>query len=61
MVYSLNKASSWLSKYNCIVSYGDILYEKKAIKNLIEDKNPLTISYDPFWKNYGKKIFKSIE
>ncbi len=59
MVYSLNKASNWLSKYNCIVSYGDILYEKKAIKNLIKDKNSLTISYDPFWKRLWKKRFSN--
>jgi len=59
MVYSLNKASSWLSKYNCIVSYGDIFYEKKAIENLIKDKNPLTISYDPFWKKLWDKRFSN--
>lgn len=59
MVYSLKKADSWLSKYNCIVSYGDILYEKKAIKNLLKDKNPLTILYDPFWKKLWKKRFSN--
>jgi choline kinase len=59
MVYSLNKANSWLSKYNCIVSYGDIFYEKKAIKNLIKDKNPLSISYDPFWKKLWDKRFSN--
>ena len=57
MVYSLNKANSWLSKYNCIVTYGDILYEKKAIENLIKDKNEITVSYDPFWKKLWSKRF----
>ena len=57
MVYSLNKANRWLSKYNCIVSYGDIFYEKKAIENLKKDKNLLAISYDPFWKKLWSQRF----
>ena len=32
MVFSLTKADSWLKKYKCIVSYGDILYEKRHKK-----------------------------
>jgi choline kinase len=59
MVYSLNKASRWLATHNCIVSYGDIFYEKKAIENLLKDKNPLTISYDPFWKKLWDKRFSN--
>ena len=59
MVYSLNKANNWLSKYNCIVSYGDIFYEKKAIESLLKDKNPLTISYDPSWKKLWYKRFSN--
>ena len=39
MVFSLCKADSWLKKYECIVSYGDILYEKKALKGLINNRN----------------------
>ena len=57
MVYSLNKANDWLSKDECIVSYGDILYEKKAIKNLIKEKHSLSILYDPFWKKLWTKRF----
>ena len=57
MVYSLMKADSWLSKESCIVTYGDILYEKKIIKNLIDDENKITISYDRNWKNLWKKRF----
>ena len=61
MVYSLNKASNWLSKYNCIVSYGDILYEKKAIKNLIKDKNSLSVkpiinAYNIIYENVCPRV-----
>ena len=59
MVYSLNKANGWLSKYNCIVTYGDILYETKAIEDLMKDKNEITISYDPFWKKLWSKRFSN--
>ncbi len=58
MVYSLNKANSWLKKYKCIVSYGDIFYEKKALKNLLANKGSISVSYDPFWKKLWKKRFK---
>ncbi len=57
MVYSLTKANSWLKKHNCIVSYGDILYEKNAIKSLIKSKNLITITYDKNWKKLWKKRF----
>ena len=29
MVYSLSKAKRWLLNYECIVTYGDIIFEKK--------------------------------
>ena len=59
MVYSLNKANSWLYKYKCIVSYGDIFYEKKIIKKLLLEKSPISIAYDPFWKKLWSKRFKN--
>ena len=58
MVYSLVKAKSWLSNYPCIVSYGDIFYEKKAITKLIKEKNSISISYDNNWKKLWSKRFK---
>ena len=60
MVFSLTKADSWLKKYKCIISYGDILYEKKALKNLINNKNKIAISYDVNWKVLWQKRFKNI-
>ena len=59
MVYSLTRANSWLEKYNCIVSYGDILYEKNAIKSLIRSDNLITITYDKNWKKLWFKRFKN--
>ena len=59
MVYSLNKANQWLKNYTCIVSYGDIIYEKKALKNLLFSKNDIVISYDKNWKKLWKKRFKN--
>lgn len=60
MVFSLTKADSWLKKYECIVSYGDILYEKKALKNLINNRNKIAICYDINWKLLWQKRFKNI-
>ena len=60
MVFSLCKADSWLKKYECIVSYGDILYEKKALKGLINNRNNIAISYDINWKLLWQKRFKNI-
>ena len=59
MVYSLYQADKWLTKYKCIVSYGDIFYEKKAVKSLILDKNLISVSYDPGWKKLWKMRFKN--
>ena len=59
MVYSLNKADSWLNKYNCIISYGDILYEKDAVINLIKSNEKICVSYDINWKKLWKKRFKN--
>lgn len=60
MVFSLNKADNWLKKYQCIVSYGDILYDKIALKNLINNRNKIALSYDVNWKLLWSKRFKNI-
>jgi choline kinase len=59
MVYSLCKADSWLKKYSCIVSYGDIIYEAKALKKLCKNKNNITLSYDINWKKLWKMRFEN--
>lgn len=58
MYYSLLKADKWLSKYECLVSYGDIYFEGEKINNLIYSKKPMSILYDINWKNLWKKRFK---
>ena len=58
MVYSLLKADKWLSKYDCLVSYGDIFYAGNKINQLIHSKKPITLLYDPNWKKLWKKRFK---
>ncbi len=60
MVFSLKQANSWLNKYKCIVSYGDILYEEKALKKLISNKNKIALTYDVNWRMLWKKRFKNI-
>ena len=37
------RAKKWLLKYPCIVTYGDILYEKKVLVQLIKKKNDLVV------------------
>ena len=51
MVESLASASDWLEHDQCIVSYGDIFYDKSAIKSLLQLKNNVNIAlvYDLNW------------
>ena len=54
MVYSLFKANSWLNKYDCIVCYGDILYDSKVISKLIQKKSEFILPSNQNWKkNWG--------
>ena len=55
MVYSLLKADKWLSKYDCIVSYGDIFYDGNKIKKLTNSKKAISLLYDANWKKLWKK------
>jgi choline kinase len=60
MVYSLIKANDWLSKYECLVTYGDIIYEKNIIKNFLNVKNEISVLYDKNWKELWRSRFKDI-
>lgn len=56
---SLMCADKILSKYTCIISYADILYETEAIQKLIRSKKRkgiVILSYRD-WKEYWKKRF----
>lgn len=41
-----------------IVSYGDIIYEKKILKSLIDSPDNISIVVDKKWKRYWEKRFK---
>ena len=41
-----------------IVSYGDIIYEKKVLKKLINATDELSVTVDLNWKKYWKMRFK---
>lgn len=49
MVASLLKADNWLRQGTNIISYSDIVYEKKIIDQLIKAKGDIIITYDKNW------------
>ena len=57
MVYSLTKADRWLKNYNCIVIYGDVLYDYTIINKLIKNKNSFCLANNLNWKKYWKQRF----
>ncbi|MDC0999381.1 phosphocholine cytidylyltransferase family protein, partial [Alphaproteobacteria bacterium] len=57
MVTSLACASSWLEKYDCIVSYSDIFYNQEIIENLLIASGNLNVAYDPSWLDLWSKRF----
>ncbi len=58
MVYSLFKfANLFNGKRDIIISYGDIIFKKKIIQKLINEKNDLSTIIDLGWLNYWKKRF----
>ena len=58
MVSSLLTANDWLKNDTCIISYSDIIYEKKIIDQLIKSKGDIVITYDPNWLNLWKIRFE---
>ena len=59
MVSSLISADSWLSKSNCIISYGDIFFHTGNIKSFLNSKKDISILFDVNWKSYWKKRFQN--
>ena len=58
MVYSLFKfANLFNGKRDIIISYGDIIFKKKIIQKLINEKNDLSTIIDLGWLSYWKKRF----
>ena len=54
--YSLIKADSILKKENSIIFYSDILFNKKIIKSLMNNKSEICIPFDKYWKTLEIKI-----
>ena len=49
MVKSLTYATTWLAESNCIISYSDIVYHPKIVRELINTTSNLAITYDQEW------------
>lgn len=60
MVYSLNCASPLLSKKPVIVSYGDIFYDVKVVKELICSSGDISVAYDANWKKLWESRFEDV-
>lgn len=59
MVSSLACANAWLKIGSCIVSYGDIIYEAKAVRLLKNQRSGFVISYDANWERLWSKRFRN--
>jgi L-glutamine-phosphate cytidylyltransferase len=59
MVSSLLCASEWLEKYECLVSYSDIVYSHKAIEKIKGSTADIAITYDPNWKELWSLRFEN--
>lgn len=57
--YSLSKASKILKKNTCIVSYSDIIYDKKALKLLLKEKGDIVIINNKNWKKIWQMRFEN--
>ena len=57
--YSLNKANKLLKLDTCIISYADIIYDKEAIKLLVETKGDIVLLNNTNWKKVWKLRFKN--
>ncbi|MDA9006529.1 phosphocholine cytidylyltransferase family protein [Litoricola sp.] len=58
MVASLMAAEDWLSRYNCIISYSDIVYNYKIVEELSQSEYDLAIAYDVNWRSLWEQRFK---
>tara|TARA_B100001057_G_scaffold500173_1_gene613889 strand:+ start:4083 stop:4802 length:720 start_codon:yes stop_codon:yes gene_type:complete len=50
MVYSLFKAKNWLFRYDCLISYSDILFDEKIIIEIKKKKQNLSLPFNKNWK-----------
>ena len=57
--FSLYKAKKILENHDCIISYSDIIYNKKAIKILKESKGEIVVLNNINWRSLWKTRFKN--
>ncbi|CAI3672930.1 L-glutamine-phosphate cytidylyltransferase [Clostridium neonatale] len=53
MVETLFKAREYFDK-DIIISYGDIIYEEKVLKKLVESRHSISVVVDHGWEKYWK-------
>lgn len=59
MVRSLTMADTWLKAGPCIVSYGDIFYESRAVEALAASTADIGVLYDVNWRTQWEARFKN--
>lgn len=59
MVMSLYKADEWLQKYECIVSYSDIMYKSDVIDLLKNNYSDISITYNTNWLKLWEARFEN--
>lgn len=50
MIYSLFKASHWLKNEDCMICYGDIIYDNSIIEKLKNSKKKILLPSNANWK-----------
>ena len=60
MIESLICARNLLDD-DIIISYSDILFSKSCLKQLLNNKHPITITVDPNWKKYWIERYSSLD
>lgn len=58
MVDSVRTAQRWLTTDTVLVSYGDIVYTPRCVRELAASPAPLAISYDPDWYRLWARRFR---
>lgn len=59
MVQSLRTASAWLRNEEVIVSYSDIVYRSRIVKDLIASPHELSLTFDLDWYDLWKERFEN--
>ena len=58
MVSSLCRASQWLERDTCVVSYSDIVYSADTVTRLLNAEGDIVISYDSQWLRLWRARFE---